>query len=51
MRKPRKRILCPTCKQDMRSPPREGTGGKDCPQCGQGLTKYRAGLLTKKADA
>lgn len=28
---------CPTCKQDMRKPPREGL--RDCPQCGQGIGK------------
>lgn len=33
---------CPTCKQNMRNPPREGNSGKDCPQCGQGLSKSNA---------
>mgnify|MGYP001603667083 CR=1 FL=1 len=40
-----KPILCPTCKQDMRSPFRKGTSSKDCPQCGQGLTQYRAKII------
>ena len=33
---------CPTCKQDLRDPPRNGNSCKDCPQCGQGLSKTTA---------
>ncbi len=33
---------CPTCKQDMAAPPRDGTSGRDCLQCGQGLSTMRA---------
>lgn len=36
---PQKKIICPTCKQDMRDEPRPGYHGKDCRQCGQGLPK------------
>jgi Zn-finger nucleic acid-binding protein len=38
----RKKIICPTCKQDMKSAPHEGLRGKDCPQCGQGISWRRA---------
>jgi tRNA(Ile2) C34 agmatinyltransferase TiaS len=34
-----KKIICQTCKQDMREAPRRGWRNKDCPQCGQGLPK------------
>ena len=34
-------IICPTCKQDMALPPHKGNSEKDCPQCGQGLSKAR----------
>ena len=37
-----KAMLCPTCKQDMNELPHEGLGGKDCPQCGQGLSWRKA---------
>jgi len=43
----RARILCPTCKQDMKCEPRDGDSGEDCPQCGQGLTEFRAKKLKK----
>ena len=32
-----KKLLCPTCRQDMNEPPRKGLLGRDCPQCGQGI--------------
>lgn len=32
-------MRCPTCRQDLRLPPREGNSRKDCPQCGQGLSR------------
>lgn len=34
--------ICPTCKQDMMEEPHVGINGKDCPQCGQGLSWRRA---------
>ena len=46
----KKSVLCPTCKQDMQCAPREGKSKKDCPQCGQGLTIYRARILSKTND-
>ncbi len=33
-----KKIICPTCRQDMRDEPHPGLKGKDCPQCGQGIS-------------
>ena len=39
---------CPTCGQDMSIPPREGNSGKDCPQCGQGLSKTLAKRVKKR---
>ena len=33
----KKKIICPTCHQDMADPPHPGLNGKDCPQCGQGV--------------
>lgn len=30
-------MKCPFCKQDMNDPPHDGIGGRDCPQCGQGI--------------
>jgi len=33
---------CPTCRQDMREEPHDGLNGKDCPQCGQGMSWRRA---------
>ena len=33
------KVICPTCKQNMNDPPRDGKSGHDCPQCGQGLSK------------
>lgn len=41
----RKPIICPTCRQDMTQPPRDGTSKKDCPQCGQGLSRRTATRL------
>ena len=38
----RKKTLCPTCRQDMREGPRHGNSGRDCPQCGQGMSKTTA---------
>jgi len=38
----RKVAKCPTCKQDMGEPPHKGIGGKDCPQCGQGVSWRKA---------
>lgn len=35
----RKKMPCPTCKQDLWLPPHRGKNGKDCPHCGQGLSK------------
>lgn len=32
-----KKIICPTCNQDMNEPPHKGLLGRDCPQCGQGI--------------
>lgn len=37
-----KKIICPTCKQDMNDLPRKGFKNKDCPQCGQGLSRQIA---------
>ena len=34
--------LCPTCRQDLRDPPQDGNSRKDCPQCGQGMSKTTA---------
>lgn len=44
-----KKIICPTCKQDMAEPPHEGMKKKDCPQCGQGLSWRKAKKKNKKA--
>ena len=44
-----KKIVCPTCKQDMRLPPKGGESRKDCPQCGQGMTRARAALVEAQA--
>lgn len=38
-RKLKRKQFCPTCRYDMTQPAREGTSKKDCPQCGQGLSK------------
>jgi len=32
-----KKLLCPTCNQDLNEPPHKGLLGRDCPQCGQGI--------------
>ena len=32
-------LFCPTCGLDMSQPPRNGSSRKDCPQCGQGVSK------------
>ena len=45
-----RRILCPTCKQDMTCPPREGQSGEACSQCGQGLTIYRADIIAAQQE-
>ncbi len=36
-----KKVICPTCKQNMNDPPRDGYKNRDCRQCGQGLQKLR----------
>ncbi len=41
-----KKIICPTCKQDMAEPAHPGLNNKDCPQCGQGLS-WRLALKKK----
>ena len=38
----RRNHTCPTCKQDMREDPHDGLDGKECPQCGQGMSWRRA---------
>lgn len=48
-------MRCPTCRQDMNDPPRNGRSGEDCPECGQGLSKtlfkyVRRGVVPKKRD-
>jgi len=40
--KTRKKLLCPTCRQDFEEPPHPGLRGKDCPQCGQGRSWRKA---------
>lgn len=35
--KRKRKPICPTCRQDLTHPPRDGESKKDCPQCGQGL--------------
>lgn len=39
---------CPTCRQDMEHPPEPGLRGKDCRQCGQGLSWRKARRLKKR---
>jgi len=41
-------MICSTCRQEMDCPPREGTSGKDCPHCGQGLSKATAKRIFAK---
>ncbi len=38
----RKKIICPTCHQDMNDPPHKGINDRDCPQCGQGINWRKA---------
>ena len=40
---------CPTCHQDLSDAPRGGNSGKDCPQCGQGLSRSRLRLMNRHA--
>ena len=42
-----KHSICPTCRQDMNEEPQEGVNGKDCPQCGQGLSWRKAARSRK----
>ena len=42
-------MICPTCKQNMSEPPRDGNSGKDCPQCGQGISKTIAKKVAERA--
>jgi len=51
MTKAEKRVICPTCKQDMTCGPRNGSSGKDCPQCGQGLSKSNAKRIAALAKS
>ena len=46
----KKKILCPTCDQDLELPPHEGNSDLDCPQCGQGLSKSQAKELDWPQD-
>ena len=44
-----KKLICPTCRQNLNEPPQSGLNGKDCPQCGQGISWRRAALRKKIA--
>lgn len=44
-----KKLLCPTCKQDLNEPPHKGLLGRDCPQCGQGIM-WRFARRVKRAN-
>ena len=42
------KLICPTCKQNLFEQPHDGLNGKDCPQCGQGLS-WRVALSRKQS--
>ena len=44
------KVICPTCKQNMNDPPRDGKSGHDCPQCGQGLSKSQWLRIKERAE-
>lgn len=50
MKKPKK-VVCPTCRLDMTCGARQGASGKDCPQCGQGLSRKAAARVWPKRAA
>lgn len=41
------RVICPTCHQAMNDEPRLGLRGKNCVQCGQGIS-WRQALQEKR---
>ena len=44
----KKKVICPTCNQDLLEEPHPGLKGKNCPQCGQGVSWRKAAKLKKK---
>ena len=43
-----KKIICPTCKQDMNDLPHEGLNDENCEQCGQGWSWKEAAKLKNR---
>lgn len=41
------RYTCQTCRQDLREEPHDGLNGKNCAQCGQGLSCSKAARLAE----